>query len=235
MTINIKTQYFNFYNLFVPKKCLNCGRNLNKTEKQICLDCLQKIPKTQHLNDTENKAAQIFWGRVNLEMVAAGYYFTKDSILQNLIHQVKYQGKKQLALELGKQLALDLKKTQNFDNIDFICPVPLHKLKQKKRGYNQSEWIAKGISEILLKPIMKDVLIKHKNTKSQTKKNKLERLENVKSVFSLNKNHYKFRKQHILVVDDVLTTGATIEACCIELLKIPNVKISAITLAIASN
>ena len=231
----IKKILFDFYNLFLPRKCLSCGRNLNKTENQVCLDCIQKIPKTHFFNDFENPANQIFWGRVNLNMVASFYYFSKDSILQNLIHQIKYNGKKELALELGKYLAMDLKKSELFKNIDFITSVPMHKIKQKKRGYNQSDWVAKGISEILLILFIEDILIKHKNTKSQTNKNRLERLENVKSVFSLNGNYNNLENKHILIIDDVLTTGATLEACCIELLKIPNVKVSAVTLAIAGD
>jgi len=233
--IKIKNKIYDFYNLFVPRKCLNCGINLNKTEKQICLDCLHKINKTQFLDDPENTAFQFFWGRVELEMCASFYYFMKDSILQNLIHQIKYNSKKQLAFELGKQLALDLKKSKFYTQIDCITFVPMHKKKEKKRGYNQSEWIAKGISDVLSISLMKNILIKYKNTKSQTKKNRKERLENVKNVFALNKTYQPYKNKHILIVDDVLTTGATLEACCIELLKIPKVKISAVTLAIASN
>ena len=233
--IFIKKILLNFYNLFIPRKCLNCGRNLNKTENQVCLDCLQKIPKTHFLYDFENEANKIFWGRISLNMVASFYYFSKDSILQNLIHQIKYDGKKELALELGKFLAMDLKKAELYRNIDFITSVPMHKIKQKNRGYNQSDWIAKGVSEILSIPFIIDILVKHKNTKSQTNKNRLERLENVKSVFSLNSNYNNLENKHILIIDDVLTTGATLEACCIELLKIPNAKVSAVTLAIASD
>jgi len=234
LKLYLKKILYSFYNLFIPRKCLSCGENLNKTEKQICLACLQKIPKTQFLNDSENVAYQIFWGRVELNMVAAFYYFNKDSILQNLIHQIKYNGKKQLAFEFGKQLALDLKKSDLYQNIDFITSVPMHKIKQNNRGYNQSEWIAMGISEILIIPFIKDILIKYKNTKSQTNKNRTERLKNVQSVFSLNSNYNNLKNKHILIVDDVLTTGATLEACCLELLKITNLKVSVVTLAIAN-
>ncbi|MBN1252122.1 MAG: ComF family protein [Bacteroidales bacterium] len=235
MQISAKKLFFDFYNLLVPRKCLNCGKNLNLKENQICLDCIYNIPKTNYLDFIDNPANQIFWGRININFASALYFFTKNSALQDLIHQIKYSGKKELAYELGKQIAFGIKKSEFYSNLDFIFPVPLHPKKFKKRGYNQSEWIAKGISEILKIPLETSILIKTKNTKSQTNKNRLERLENVSSVFSLSAEYLSFKSKHILVVDDVLTTGATIEACCIELLKIPESKISVITLAIAGN
>lgn len=226
--------FSDLFNLFFPRKCNHCGNNLDKTETEICKKCLFEIPKTNFHTDTDNPVNKTFWGRVNIEFATSGYYFTKKSILQNLLHHIKYHNKKELAFELGKYLGTELSLADNFRDCDVLIPVPLHLVKKKKRGYNQSEWIAKGMSEKLDIPVNTTILMRHLNSKSQTKKNREERWENVRSAFNV-KIPDKFSAQHILLVDDVITTGATIEACASLLIKHLGTKVSIASLAFASD
>jgi len=226
--------FSDFFNLFFPRKCNHCGNNLDKTEAEVCKKCLFEIPKTNFYTDAENPVYKTFWGRVSIEFATSGYYFTKKSILQNLLHHIKYHNKKELAFELGKYLGTELSSVENFKNCDVIMPVPLHPVKKKKRGYNQSEWIANGMSEKMDIPVNTNVLMRHVNSKSQTKKNRVERWENVRSAFKV-KTPDKFSDQHILLVDDVITTGATLEACASQLIEHLDVKVSIATLAYASD
>lgn len=222
--------FSDFFNLFFPRKCNHCGNNLDKTEKEVCKRCLFEIPKTKFHADPDNPVNKTFWGRVNVEFATSGYYFTKKSILQNLLHHIKYHNKKELAFELGKYLGTELSSVENFNECDMIIPVPLHPVKKKKRGYNQSEWIANGLSEKLAIPVNNNILIRHINSKSQTKKNREERWENVRSAFSI-KTPENNQPKHVLLVDDVITTGATIEACASLLIEYLNVKVSIASLA----
>jgi ComF family protein len=193
---------------------------------------LSKIPKTNFCKDKNNPVAQIFWGRVKLENAFSYYYFTKGGSLQNLIHEIKYQGVKELAYELGKEFGMDLKESGIIDGIEMICPVPLHKEKEKRRGYNQSEWLAFGLSEILELPVEKNILKRIIFTSTQTKKNREQRWENVKDAFETADTN-KIKNKHILLLDDVLTTGATLEACAQQFLETEGVKVSIATLAYA--
>ncbi|OQY02356.1 MAG: hypothetical protein B6I20_06920 [Bacteroidetes bacterium 4572_117] len=226
--------FFDLFNLFFPRKCNNCGSNLDKTELEVCKKCLFEIPKTNFHTDTDNPVNKTFWGRVNVEFATSGFYFTKKSILQNLLHSIKYHNKKELAFELGKYLGVQLIKSGCFGNCDVIIPIPLHPAKKKKRGYNQSEWIAMGMSDKMRIPVDTKVLKRHVNSKSQTKKNREERWENVRSAFSVEIPE-KFPGKHILLIDDVITTGATIEACASQLIEKLKVKVSVASLAYASD
>jgi len=226
--------FLDLFNLFFPRKCNHCGNNLDKTESEICKRCLFEIPKTNFHTDIENPVNKTFWGRVNIEQATSAFYFTKKSILQNLLHHIKYHGKKELAAELGKYLGNELATVKSYRTCDVIVPVPLHPAKKKKRGYNQSEWIAKGISGKMNIPVNTVALKRHVNSKSQTKKNRVERWENVHAAFSVQTNE-EFPYKHVLLVDDVITTGATLEACAAQLLDNLNVKVSIASLAYASD
>jgi ComF family protein len=195
---------------------------------------LSKIVKTNFHLEKDNPVSQIFWGRVKIEHALSFYYFIKGGILQKLVHEIKYRGAKELAYELGKESAYVLKESDFFSKIDYLCPVPLHKQKEKKRGYNQSEWIARGLSEVLNIPVEKNILKRKIYTSTQTKKNRQQRWENVKDAFDIGEKH-KLEKKHILIVDDVLTTGATLEACAQNILEIDGVKVSIFTLAFAND
>ncbi|MCF6240938.1 MAG: ComF family protein [Bacteroidales bacterium] len=226
--------FSDLYGTFFPRKCVNCGKNLDKTEQEICKNCLNRLPETKFINNHENPVFQKFWGRVNIEFAFSMYYFSKQSVLQYLLHHIKYKGRKELAYVLGKSLGQELKKSARFKDCDLIIPVPLHPEKEKKRGYNQSEWIAKGVSESLNIPENTVLLQRHVNSKSQTRKNRKERWENVRSAFSL-KTNKKADYKHVLLIDDVITTGATLEACSALLINELNLKVSVASLAYASD
>jgi ComF family protein len=221
-----------FVDLFIPSRCLNCGINLFKNEQYVCRECLSKIPKTNFIKNRDNPVSQVFWGRANLEYAFSYYFFTKNGCLQNLIHEIKYHGAKELAFELGKEFGNDLKHESYTKEFDVICPVPLHKQKEKLRGYNQSEWLASGLSDALKIPYNKNLLKRKVFTSTQTKKNRQQRWDNVKDAFEVDKIS-NIANKHILLLDDVLTTGATLEACAQKLLEIEGTTVSVASLAYA--
>jgi len=228
----LKSLFDDFFKLFIPEKCLNCGLNLHNFENHICKPCLVKIAKTNFIENEVNPVSQSFWGRVKLENAFSFYYFTKGSILQNLIHEIKYKGAKELAYEMGKEFGFAIKQSNKEFSFDLICPVPLHPQKAKKRGYNQSDWIAKGMAEVLTIPVNCEILKRTVFTSTQTKKSRQQRWENVKDAFIASQLSNAENK-HILVVDDVMTTGATLEACTQKLLEINGTMVSIATLAYA--
>lgn len=224
--------FTNLLNLFYPNLCLICGKSLIRGEEMICLSCLHNIPKTNYHLEIDNKVEKRFWGKVPIHRGTSFFFFYKGSPFQKLLHELKYRGNKEIGYFAGKYAAIDLMESEDFLTVDVIVPVPLHPKKLHQRGYNQSEWIAKGIAEILDKPVDVQHLIRIKASSSQTKKSVFERYKNTADVFSLT-DLTVFQHQHILLVDDVLTTGSTLEACMHVLLKTESVKISVFTLAIA--
>lgn len=225
--------FADFFNLFFPNVCEACGDRLLKNENIICIKCLYDFPKTNFHLDKENPITHLFYGRANIENATSLYFFNKGSKFQDLIHKLKYNGKKEIGFELGKQLGAALLKSENYHSIDVIIPVPLHPKKERKRGYNQSYWIALGINEIIKKEIDTKTIIRYKEAESQTKKNRFERYQNVSTVFTTKDNTMLIDK-HILLVDDVITTGATLEACANLILSTKNAKVSIATLAVAN-
>ena len=218
--------------LFFPTLCITCGDRLISQEKFLCMNCWHDLPVTNfHLN-SENKVAQLFWGRVQIENATSFFSYKKGSKYQQLIHFIKYKGLKELGLETGRKFGFDLLDSEGFNTIDFIVPVPLHPRKQKKRGFNQSYWIAKGVAESLQKPVSNENLFRQVHTSTQTRKNRFERWQNVESIFSVNRPG-EFQGKHILLIDDVITTGSTLEACAFQILKMENTKVSIATLAYA--
>ena len=221
-----------FLNLFIPSKCVICGINLFKIENFVCKACLSKIPKTHFHKDKNNPVSQIFWGRVKLESAFSFYFFVKGGSVQNLIHEIKYHGARELAFELGKEFGNELKSDGFSISYDLICPVPLHKQKERRRGYNQSDWICKGLSLALGIPVEPKLLSRKVFTSTQTKKNRQQRWDNVKDAFEISDKNKAVNK-HILLVDDVITTGATLEACAQKLLEPGNTRVSVASLAFA--
>lgn len=198
--------------------------------ENICMPCRGDLARLNILDFESNLIQQIFWGRVELIQATAFLFFEKNGKIQKLLHYLKYKSIKEIGTTLGEMAALELSSTPFFESIDLIIPVPIHKLKKQKRGYNQSNYIAKGISNITELLVDDTNAIKNLNTSSQTKKNRYERYKNVTNTFSiLRKNDLK--NKHILIVDDVVTTGATIEAFANELTKIEGVQLSLLTIA----
>ena len=221
-----------FFNLLYPNLCVVCGENLQRNEQHICLTCLNAIPKTNYHLQPDNPIEKRFWGKVPVYRATAFFFFQKGSPFQKLLHALKYKGNKEIGELIGKYAAIDLLDSPDFKSVDVIIPVPLHPSKYKKRGYNQSEWIGKGLSLILEKPQDFSTLLRIKENTTQTKKSVFERYENTEGIFEC-ADLNTLEGKHVLLVDDVLTTGSTIEACINALLKIDGIKISIFTLAVA--
>jgi ComF family protein len=218
-------------NLIYPENCLACGDNLLENEKTICTTCLINLPKTFDYNDDNNALSTLFAGRIALEHCSAFLFFSKKGIVQHLIHQLKYNHKPEVGIFMGKLHGYLLSKAKWAANIDRILPVPLHPDRQKTRGYNQSGMIAQGLSSVLGIEIDDFSLYRNIYTETQTRKDREHRNENVKNVFSI-REPKSLEGKHILLVDDVITTGATINGCCQSLKEVKNLKISLACLAI---
>ena len=220
------------FELFYPNLCLICGESLVTGEIQLCLKCQNQIPKTNYHLLPDNDVEKRFWGKVPVANASSYFFFQKGSDFQKLIHELKYRGNQEIGNILGKYAAVDLLENPEYQHIDWIVPVPLHPKKLAKRGYNQSELICNGISAILEKPVNTSNLRRLQENTTQTKKSVYERYKNTQGIFQLT-NPEEFRDKHILLVDDVLTTGSTLEACIQTLLLAENIKISVFTLAVA--
>ena len=218
--------------LFYPKLCAGCTTSLVKGEEVLCLNCLADLPRTNYHLCNENPVFQTFAGRVNITFATSFCRFDKGGRLQQLLHELKYKGNCEVGHKMGILFGYDLIQSTQFKDIDAIIPVPLHPKKEKKRGYNQSVEICKGLSESMNRPIIKGNLLRTIHTASQTRKGRFERWENVSGIFNV-KNDTELIGKHLLLVDDVVTTGATLEACCEPLLQIPGVRVSIATLASA--
>ena len=219
--------------LFSPPVCCACATALVRGEQTLCVNCLMKLPQTNFHRFRDNMIEKSFWGRIRIERATSFFFFVKGSNFQHLLHALKYKGRSEIGVYLGKRFGNELITESDFSHFDCIIPVPLHRDKLKKRGYNQSEMIARGMSKAMDIPVDTKTLVRSTFTETQTKKSRIERWENVKSVFAVNAGS-NLNGRHVLLVDDVLTTGATIEGCAQALLKeYPTVKISVATLAFA--
>ena len=214
--------------------CAACGEPLLKDEETVCLKCRYLLPKTSYELNPENPLAQTFYGRVKFHAVTACFFFAKSGKVQHLIHQLKYKGNKEAGIFLGQQLGESIKDAPLFQGIDYLIPVPLHPKREKKRGYNQSLMICKGINEVTGIPIGNKYLVRGVYTETQTHKTAEERFKNVKDIFKV-RFAEELKGKHILIIDDVLTTGATLESCALQLEKIHGIVISAATAACAGN
>ncbi|MBN2766972.1 MAG: ComF family protein [Paludibacteraceae bacterium] len=219
-------------NLFYPDLCIICGETLQSSEHQICLACIQQIPRTHFQSLVDNPVEKRFWGKVDIYRATSFYYFHKGSPFQKLIHELKYKGNKEIGEVMGRLAALEMLESPDFSSVDFIIPVPLHPKKLALRGYNQSECIARGLSDILRKPIDTHSLVRVMENTTQTRKSVFERFQNTSGIFEY-KEGLVPDGSHLLLVDDVLTTGSTLEAAVTSLSAIPGVRISIFTLAVA--
>ncbi len=226
----IKEYWSDFVSLFYPETCRACTKALSKGEMWICTECLLDIPKSDYWKNTDNPVNQLFWGKIKIEFASAFLLFSKGSRYRKLIHSLKYKGDTESGIKLGELYGAEIAKESKYNLIDYIIPVPLHPKKQKSRGYNQSTCISKGLSKSMQVDYLTNILIRTVNTSTQTKKHKDERWKNVSGVFDLI-NTEKIQGKHILLVDDVITTGATIEHCAIKLIEKANCTVSIACLA----
>ena len=217
-------------NLIYPILCFGCGNKVEKESLHICFSCKNALARHHRNFPVNDPISKIFLGRLHLEKATAFLKFEKDGRIQTLLHALKYKGISDIGIGLGELAALELQEHHFFDTIDLLLPIPIHQKKQQKRGYNQSHFIADGIANKTGLKIDKVSVIKKINTESQTRKSRFERHNNVNHSFKLlNKN--KLENKHILLIDDVITTGSTIEACGNELKDIPGVRLSLLTIA----
>ena len=219
-----------FFYLFYPNICANCKEQLLQNEKVICTFCRHDLPLTNFQSYTRNKVSSIFSGRITIEKAYALLFFRKQGITKNLIHDLKYKGNEEVGVFFGNWIGEIVAKNKEFSTVDFIVPVPIHAKKKKIRGYNQVTKFGECLSMHLKVPLNEDVLIRQSATKTQTLKSRFERFNDLESKF-LARNTSIFKEKHILIIDDVITTGATLEACAKELLKTPGIKISILTMS----
>jgi ComF family protein len=215
-----------------PNLCLLCERPLLDGERHICLNCLYELPIIHETNYQANQSADRFLGKIEFIRAASGFRYNKDSSIQKALELLKYKGEKEIGSLLSGMAARQLLVHGFFDGIDALIPVPLHPIKQKKRGYNQSDWIARGISETTGIEVAYSLLGRAVHNTSQTTRNLWSRWENAQGLFEL-KEAQNWSGRHFLLVDDVLTSGSTLEACGQALLQIPDTKISFFALALA--
>ncbi|MBW6491310.1 MAG: ComF family protein [Lentimicrobium sp.] len=230
----IKEYFQDLISLFYPRICLACGNTLYKNEHMLCFSCLYHLPKTNFHQFEDNAVARQFWGKIDFSSAASCYYFSKGSKVQHLVHQLKYKGYKEIGSYIGELYGKELKNSPLFNSISVVIPVPLHPRKQAKRGYNQAEWFAIGLAESMKAELDTTTLIRAHSSETQTRKTRFRRWENVKEIFQLT-DPQRLAGKHILLVDDVITTGSTLEAAGHELKKTPDIKISVASIACASH
>jgi ComF family protein len=199
--------------LFFPSNCLVCGKRLHHFGAVLCFECEMKMPRTGFAHQSDNPVSKIFWGRVAVKQGTSLFRFEKGSAYQTLLHDLKYRGNKRVGTYLGRLLGQELKNTL-FSECDILVPVPLHRKRLNQRGYNQSEIIARGVSEVTGIPVITNLLRRTGHGGSQISMNRQERFENISSAFSLGRISFDLNEKKILIIDDVITTGATLEACC---------------------
>lgn len=228
----IRTLLSDFADLLFPTLCLGCGQALGTNEQILCATCRINLPETdQHRDPYNSVSLNKFAGNLPIAFVASYVYYTKGGVVQKLIHRIKYNGQKEAAKVVATWYGHQLKAESNLANeIDVLIGVPLHHSRLNQRGYNQADWIAEGLSESLHVPMRTDILIRNQFKASQTRKGRLERWDNVKTVFAVS-NAEAVKGKKVVLVDDVLTTGATLEACAIELLKAGCRSIGVLTIA----
>lgn len=230
---NTATTYIqDFLSIIYPNLCYVCNADTPIKGRHICIRCLSGFPYTDHFTTHENLVTQKLYGREHIENGAALINYYKGSHYADMIHRLKYEGCRKIGPMLGEMTGRKLLETDWIDEIDCIVPVPIHKIRRMKRGYNQSTEFAKGIQSITKLPIVENLLLKKVHTTSQVEKDRTHRLENVINSFALHAPN-RYKNKHLLVVDDVITTGATVEACTRKLSTISGVCISVLAIAVA--
>lgn len=216
-----------------PSTCICCGDVLVHGERQICLQCLTTLSATCYSAHEDNHTERLLTGRIPFVHATSIFFFQHNSSVQKIVHDIKFHSNSDLCLFMGRQMGLELMHSGRFDDIDLLVPVPLHWLRRLQRGYNQSELLCRGIGEILQRPVNTRALVRHRYTRQQSRQIHANREQNVQDAFHL-RHPDDLRGKHILLVDDVLTTGATLVSCCDALSKANGLRISIATLTIAS-
>jgi ComF family protein len=218
--------------LFYPHVCIGCGSDLLPEANLLCLHCISNLPHTNYAQHANNPIEKIFWGRLPLKAAHSEFYFAKESLVQHLIHQLKYKANQEVGVFLGELVGNSLLNSNRFNQIDFLVPLPLFPEKERQRGYNQATVICQGMSAVMNVPVLTANVLRKRFTETQTKKHRTERWENVEGSFFV-KDGYQLEGKHILLVYDVVTTGATLEACGSVIINIPGSKLSLATLSMA--
>ena len=231
--MKVKGNYLaDFVSLLFPELCAACRASLMANEHLICMNCRYTLPFTNFHLQPDNIVARQFWGKIPIEGAYALYYFTKGGKVQNLMHQFKYRGMRQIGDLLGNIAGEQLIKNNSFNTVDIIIPVPLHKKRMRERGYNQSTCYAEGLAKKLNAVVEENNLVRTIATETQTHRSRFARFENMREVFTVT-NPERLINKHVLLVDDIITTGSTLEACGIQLLKVEGLKLSIATIAYA--
>lgn len=230
MLLHLQNTIQDFSRLLFPHYCAGCGNDLKDRDAVLCYRCQLELPTTNFFSIPNNPVEKSFYGRLHLHAAGAAYYFTKDSLMQLLIAELKYKQNISVGFYLGRMMGYQLMASERFSSIDCIIPMPLHPKKLKSRGYNQASIIANGIQSVWNKPIIENAIARTIFSKSQTKQDRLHRWENMEGIFAL-KNSSKILQKHLLLVDDVTTTGASIEALGSVLQSLDGVKLSVATAA----
>ena len=233
MLHQLRTYAGSIIDLLYPRLCPGCGNDLLQNDLQLCLHCFSSLPHTLFAACPDNPTEKLFSGRLRIQAAHSEFYFAKSELIQKLLHQLKYKGNHQIGHYLGTLTGETLLASNRFSDLDYVIPLPLHPSKEFKRGYNQAAIIAQGISEIMKIPVLEKCIIKKTSTQTQTKKNRINRWRNVSESFSIS-DPKMLTGKNILLVDDVITTGATLEACGNVILSISGVRLSVVSLAYAS-
>ena len=219
-----------FLSLFFPRCCEACGNQLVTQEEIICLSCQVKLPRARLHDQIDNRIERLFWGRADICAATAFLKMPRKSVVHHLIHELKYNNNKDIGVKLGKLLGQELQLSNRMNQFDVVIPVPLHPKKLAIRGYNQCDYIAEGISHVMMSEVSKDNLVRIKFNASQTRKKRFDRWENVESIFEI-KFPEALKQKRVLLVDDVITTGSTIEACANTLNKIDGLQLFVASIA----
>lgn len=228
----LRTYLASLLHSFYPRRCVVCGTPLVEGEQGLCTQCVLRMPRTGYHTQEGNPVEVSFWGRAQLERATSYFFYEKGSDFRHLLHRLKYGGRKDLGYLMGRVVATELRESDFLEDIDLLLPVPLHPRKQRERGYNQSACLAKGLSQVTGIPVNTTSLIRRRHHESQTHKRRYDRWLNVDGIFAL-RHPERLAGKHLLLIDDVLTTGATITACCDALKEVEGVRISVFTLAVA--
>ena len=228
--IPVRNYIDDFLHLFFPHICIGCNTDVLNHDDALCAKCISNLPGTGFVSTAGNPVEKIFYGRLNVQNAGSAFYFNKDSVIQHAIIQLKYKGNRKAGNFLGRLLGQQLANSKRFDDVDLIIPLPLNDKKLFKRGYNQASVIAKGITSIWHKPVIENAVDRILFTETQTHKDRIARWETMEGVFTVTQPGL-LKDKHVLLVDDIITTGATLEACGEAILKTPGIKLSVATIA----